>query len=103
MLRYNYLILKVRMTLFLGHSFNFLHDSNKYIHQLGVELGSGAAFDFGECFAGGELRFVGAVVGHDIVGVCDGYDAGQQGDICTTEAIRVAGAVPVLMMMKDEG
>src|ERR1700737_2735127 len=46
-------------------------------------------------------RAVGSIVAHRDEGIGNRDDAGEQGDILTTQSIRIAGAVDPLVMVPD--
>src|SRR5262245_25506381 len=67
-----------------------------------VELRAGVRSEFGEGLIHGEGGAVRLIRGHGVEGVRDGNDAGQPGDLLAGQAVRVAGAVPALVMAADD-
>ena len=75
---------------------------NENADQLGVELGAGAAFEFGEGLLCGACFFVRAFGSDGVVGVGDADDAGAERNVRAGEAVGIAGAVEELVMVKDD-
>ena len=72
------------------------------LYYPGVELRAAAADDFAEGDFMRQSAAVGSVRGHGVVDIGDGDDPRSQRDRLAGEAFRVAGAVPVLVVVTDD-
>src|SRR5215213_10057452 len=72
-------------------------------HDAGVELRAGAAVHFGERLGARDLCAVDAVGRHRVVGVGNEEDARGQLDLLAGEVVRVARAVPALVVVQHPG
>ena len=77
------------------------HGADEGCDQLRIELGAGAAFEFGEGLLGGAAFFVAAVAGDGVVGIGDGDDARAERDAFGGERFRVTGAVEKFMVVQN--
>ena len=68
-------------------------------HYDGVEVAPGAPSQLLPGGSGAERSLVGAHGGHRLVGVGDGDDAAAVGDLLGSEPVRIAPAVPALVML----
>src|SRR5690349_8809876 len=72
-------------------------------HQIGIELRPGLALQLLDGFIDGAGRAIGPFVDDRVEGIDEADDAGAHRDPLAAEAIRVAGAVPALVVVADDG
>src|SRR5215831_19449919 len=73
------------------------------LHQLWIELHTGLLLEDGAALLDRERLLVGAIGRHRIERVGDAHDARDQRDLLARQAIRIALAVPALVMVADAG
>ena len=81
-----------------GHAFNRSGAVNKGVHHLRVKLGAALGTDLFHRLRMRHTGLVDLVAHHGVVNVGYGHDARAQGDGLTNQLLRVAVAVPVLVV-----
>jgi len=69
------------------------HGADEGLNELGIELGAGAALEFGQGLLGGAAFFVATVAGDGVVGIGDSDDARAKGNAFAGQGFGIAGAV----------
>src|SRR5437660_3162307 len=77
------------------------HGAHKNFDDPTIELGVGAALEFGERVGGAARFFVRAVAGDGIVGVGNGDDARAEGDAFARQRGRITRAIEKFVVMQD--
>src|SRR5579885_817549 len=75
-------------------------DPQRGLHDGRIELFSGAARQFGARLFFAPASLVGPVCCHRLICLRNANNTRRQGNVLSTEAIRVAGAIPVFMMVR---
>src|ERR1700758_3921529 len=76
-------------------------DRQERLDDVGVELRSRAAFDLADRLPGSQRSAVGAIADHGVKCVDDREDPGRQWDFILTQAPRISGSIPTLMVVGD--
>src|SRR5439155_9209681 len=80
----------------------FDRHAEERVDDLRIELRAAAALHLATGFVDGQRRSIGTIGGHRIEGVGHGEDARPQRDALAGDGIRIARAVPALVVMTHD-